>query len=554
VSALRFLITFAVVAVVVASAIVGINGLIDPLGVVPLSPSMPSLNAIKVMRFNNDRIYKPLDVRSVQPRTVVLGTSRILQAFDPGTLSETPYAPAYNYGLAGGDLNELEAHFEQFIAPTPSVRYIFVELFLSAAPGERPTRRPPELLFATFFSSSALQQSAETVWQNMRDRAGHKPPDPVVLPDGRQSFVSVSTIGNFLAYPAEFLRKRPRYDVNSWIRGSMRRMRDVAQRRGIAVTFFISPMHAVQLYKLYSTGDWPVLEDWKRQLSREFDVIDFSAYTPITEEPVSSEMRYWTDPHHFSTLTASLLAERFVRGATEPADGFGVTLASDRLDDQLTVWRAARDLWIARNPGWIELFRRGSGGADAILQTTERIPGSESCPVSIAPTLLARLVPSGRSNLWLVSSHRTSLDRPIVIGVRTTHTPGRHADTACELAIDAAPENPSVRPVEWRIGHPMGSPAALRGHTIRYTLEARTTAPLTLSTGSVYVDDGARASVVPLTVLTPEWHTVTVEHTVSPGASRLEAWFRIVSEHGTVRPVGTRVYFKAHVDLAGPAS
>jgi hypothetical protein len=306
----RFLAAFAAAAVTAVIAIVGVNAVVDPLGVLPGSPSLPGLNAEKVLRFNNDRIHKPLDLLSARPRTVVLGTSRILQAFDPGRLAGTPYGPAYNYGLAGGNLDELEAHFEKFIAPTPSVKYVFVELFFPrvVAHAQRPVASRSELVASTVFSWSALQQSAETVWQNRRLRAGIPTPGPIVLADGRQSFVTLSTVPNFLGYPTSVARKPSRDDLRPSVLASLRRMEQVARRRGIALTFFVSPMHAVQLYGLYLDGRWPSLEGLKRTVAGEFSALDFSAYTPVVEEPVEAEMRYWADPHHFSTLTAGMLA------------------------------------------------------------------------------------------------------------------------------------------------------------------------------------------------------------------------------------------------------
>jgi hypothetical protein len=550
VSPLRFFAAFAAAVLVGAATIVGVNGLIDPLGVVPASPSLRGVNAEKVMRFGNDRIYKPLDLLSARPRTVVLGTSRILQAFDPGTLSGTPYGPAYNYGLAGGDLDELETHFEKFIAQTPSVKYVFVELFLPrvVARSERPAPSTPELLAATLFSWSALQQSGETVWQNVRARSGRAALGPVVLADGRQSFVELSTLPNFLAYPSALLRAQPRYELNPSILESMRRMRHVAHRREIALTFFISPMHAVQLYGLYLTGHWPVLEKWKHELSREFNVLDFSAYSPVTEEPARGEMRYWVDPHHFSRHTASMLGERLV-GRPGAADGFGGPLALDRLEDELRAWREARDGWITRNPEWVELYRLGRDEAGAQSPVMEGMPGSEQCPVHVAGAVLSRLTPPRPSRLWVVTSYRTTLDPPTAIRVRSMRLQDRDVDEACELTIDAAPETPSVRSVDWRMGHPMGAPAALRGRTVLYTVRVRASAPMTLSAAEIYVYDGARTSGAPARVLTREWRTITVAHTVSPDASRLEVWFRIVLGQGIVRPLGERVYFKATVDL-----
>jgi len=553
---LRFIAAFAVSALAAAAGVAGINGLVDPLGVVPASPVLRGMNAEKVTRFNNDRSYKPLDLLSVRPRTVVLGTSRILQAFDPSTLSGTAYGPAYNYGLAGGDLDELESHFEKFVARTPSVKYVFVELFLprAVARSQRSASGLLELLAATFFSWSALHESAETVWQNARSHAGFPTGAPVILPDGRQSFVGVSTLPKFLAYPAAFLGAHPRYDLSPWILVSMRRMREVARRRGIALTFFLSPMHAVQLYGLYATGYWPLLESWKQELAREFDVLDFSAYTTITEEPVSTEMHYWVDPHHFSRLTAQMLTERLVRGGAGAPDRFGVRLTPDRLQDELRTSRAARDAWITRNPGWVALFRlaRTDGGTNSLAGVD--IPGAVQCPVRVGSALLPLLASPHPSRQWIVVSDRTTLDPPIAVRVRATRPPGRDVEEACELKIGAAPETPSARSVDWRIGHSMGPPGTLRGRTIRYTVRARANAPVALNTGMVYVYDGVRTSSAPLTILSREWRTIIVEHSLSLDSSRLEVWFRLVLGHGTVRPIGGQVFFTATVDLLPAAT
>src|SRR5262245_58047902 len=176
-------------------------------------PSVSGRQAMKVKRFANDRTYKPLDLLSARPRTVVIGTSRILEGFDPRTLAGTPYGPAYNYGLPSGYVWESAAHFERYIARTPSVKHVFVELFLPNAGPMRAAAGTPELLASSFFSWSALQQSADTVWQNIRAHAGRAQPGPIVLADGRQSFLEISTLTNFLVYPAHVLRERPRYEV-----------------------------------------------------------------------------------------------------------------------------------------------------------------------------------------------------------------------------------------------------------------------------------------------------------------------------------------------------
>lgn len=543
---LRYFAVFAVAAVVAAVLVAAVNAVVDPLGIVPGSPALAGLNAEKVVRFNNDRLHKPLDLRSARPRTVVLGTSRILQAFDPGTMADTPYAPAYNYGLAGGDLDELEGHLEKFIAPTPSVKYVFVELFLPRVVCclERPVPGRPELLASALLSWSALQQSAETLWQNRRFRAAAATPGPIVLADGRQSFLELSTLPNFLAYPASVARKPSRYELTPSVRGSLRHMQEIARRHGIVLTFVLSPMHAVQLYALHVGGHWPVLEELKRTLALESPAIDFSRYTPIVEEPARAEMQYWSDPHHFSATTASMLAARLT-GRAVAREGFGVPLVADGLEAELRAWAAARDRWIARNPGWQELFRRARAAAGPGLPALEDVPGGVPCPVRESAALRARLEASP-GPVWVVASSRTTLDPPVRIDVR----PAPADDETCELTIHAAPEVRGRRPVDWRMGHPLGSAAGVRGRTIRYTVRARASVPTALSAGTIYVHDGVRTTAAPLTGLTPAWQTVAVEHAVAPQASTLELWVRLIEGYGSIRPVGTRLTFEATVDLA----
>jgi hypothetical protein len=243
-----------------------------------------------------------------------------------------------------------------------------------------------------------------------------------------------------------------------------------------------------------------------------------------------------------------MIAERLTRGASRIVEAFGIPLAAGRLDHALGAWRQARDRWIAWNPEWVELFRLARAGEHTDPPAMKRVPGSEECPVRVAGTLLSRLNRPPPGPVWIPMSSRTSLDPPIVIRVRASRSRG-HGAEGCELTIDAAPATPSVGPVDWRIGHPIGSPMGSTSGTVRYTVRARATAPMTLSTGSVYVYDGIRMSEVPVTGLTRDWRLFTVDHTLSPGASRLEVWFRLVVGHGTVRPLGERIYFDASVAL-----
>lgn len=544
----RFLATYATSALVLATAVIAANVVIDALGIVPGSPSVRGFNAEKVMRFGNDRLYKPLDLLGYRPRTVFLGTSRILEALDPAVLANTPYAPGYNYGLPGGDIDELEQHFERFISRTPSVETVFVELFLPRAVSRsgRTVEGIPELRAAALFSWSSLARSVGTVWMNWRTPPALES-TPWVLPNGMQNFVGVSVASNFAAYPAALLRARVRYPVDASLLAPLRHMQRIAADRGIDLVYFISPMHAVQLYGLYRTGHWPAVEQWKRMLAREFAVIDFSDYAEVSDEPVLTDMRYWLDPHHFSRETARLVVEALIGLRSGKPKDFGVRLTAANVEERLREWGAARDAWIARNARWVSLFDRDGREAELV----DGVAGGERCPLRISRVLTKSLGRAASGGKWQVSSYRTTDDPPLLVEVTAVARVPGSADgaDACALKIISGPGRRSRRAVDWRIGHRIPILPALRGRTVRCTVEARATAAVSLGSGAVSVDDGTSVSRVTIESVTPRWRTITLEHAVSPAASVLEISIHLLERRGTIRPLGETLYFRPALDL-----
>jgi hypothetical protein len=67
-----------------AALFAGSTLIIDPFGISPISVTIPSINTVKIARHNNDRLVKPFDAIARRPRTVIIGTSRVKQAFRPG--------------------------------------------------------------------------------------------------------------------------------------------------------------------------------------------------------------------------------------------------------------------------------------------------------------------------------------------------------------------------------------------------------------------------------------------------------------------------------------
>jgi hypothetical protein len=88
---------------------------VDPYGTSPIKVALPGVNTLKPSRYNIDRVIKPYEVLTRQPRTVFLGTSRIHQSIDPAVLDGTRFAPAYNASVPAAAIAENLAFLEQYI-------------------------------------------------------------------------------------------------------------------------------------------------------------------------------------------------------------------------------------------------------------------------------------------------------------------------------------------------------------------------------------------------------------------------------------------------------
>ncbi len=113
-----------------ALALLAFTLLIDPYGVSPVHATIQGVNALKPKRLDIDRLIKPYEVWRRQPQTVFLGTSRIHQSIDPSVLDGTRFAPAYNASIPASSLSLNITHLDNYLRLDPSLKTVFVELFV----------------------------------------------------------------------------------------------------------------------------------------------------------------------------------------------------------------------------------------------------------------------------------------------------------------------------------------------------------------------------------------------------------------------------------------
>lgn len=397
----RHLLITATTAILILGAVIGFNAVIDPFGMAR-ADTHPGWNVLKPGIYQRVRLAKAYDVRHLEPRAVVLGTSRShmgLRTTHPGWETSS----TYNLAFDGATTREMHAYLVHAHAVQPLERVVLGldTWHLSELPsGSRPGFDRSILL-----SDSGLLTRARVLASDLRILASfdtlqaswdtihyQTPNEPQWLaPDGQrlgelyfrrpgQVFHERSPRVYFEQYDRMEIAWRappPRPKVSAagvgptppppdpsesslaWIE----RIIDFCALNGIDLRIFITPMHAHQMEMAMMTSDWTRIEEAKRRLVRHlakvaerhsaakpFPLWDFTGYSSVATEPLppkrfEREMRWYWDSSHFKEIVGDWVLDRLFQtahaGEPVPQD-FGVRLRSDNVETALATVRAGR--------------------------------------------------------------------------------------------------------------------------------------------------------------------------------------------------------------------
>jgi hypothetical protein len=313
-----YLHTFAIGTAIMFAAYLAFISTVDPYGVSPLRFTFPGINTVKPKRLAIDRLIKPYEVWRYQPRTVFLGTSRFHQSIDPAVLDGTRFSPAYNAAIPAGGLAETAALLEEFFEFDKNLRVVFVELFLYHFLAAEPPRARRSLLqflpqtAPLFLSGSAIYDSIQTVFFNVSGRPGAQ-----------------VAAGGYWVPPSNYQRRfNQKHSIDFYVGvhktnlqtmtleptafAVLERIVELCRRNSAELVLVIPPTHPWDEYRLWSFGQWKVLEDWTRRLSVFENVFSFAQYNEAVAEPTVGDLKYWNDPLHFNTNLGQLILRSFL--------------------------------------------------------------------------------------------------------------------------------------------------------------------------------------------------------------------------------------------------
>ncbi len=393
-------------ALALALATVALTVWVDPYRMYG-TPVMSGWTALKPRIDQQTGIAKTYQLERVEPRTLLLGNSRVEIGIDPES-REWPHdaEPVFDAAEDGRGLPTVLAMLREAIAVRiPDTVLLGVDIldFLQnpTPPG---THRPPpgadarRLLvdregrpnpqramqiwrdrLATTLTISAVYDSIATLLDQNPSTSGTMTPQGFNPLHPYRTFVARSGYHELFAqkaalYQAEYSRLPHPSFADPYQYSSFRYLRRImvlAARHKIRLILYIHPYHADYLEMLHRVGLWPSFDAWKRALVRVVDsenrllsadmpLYDFAEYDRFTTEPVPppgdrhTKMQwYWESAHYKSALGDRILARIF-----GGAKGFGSQLTAQNIDARLAGINAARVDYLNRR--W-----RSSGGLEA---------------------------------------------------------------------------------------------------------------------------------------------------------------------------------------------
>ena len=366
---------------------VGFNVLIDPYGIF-FWFERQGINAYKPDVLSNWRTAKPLRQMLLRPDALLVGSSRVLGAWDPAHPAFAKFDQPYNYGIPGPVLCELSKNFEFALQTRVPKRVVIgLDLFGANALFEgAPCELPPELqnralaLPRVLISANTFNAAQKTLFGQRRRDPNIWQPTPngvaAISPEMPLKQGGMRAAFEYFAYGALDVQYLPRpvcrlaIGADDPTRDTMRhfrRMLDLARAQGVEVQVTLHPVHAYLLQSLDAVGLWPQYEAWKRLVTatvedearaagaQPFPLWDFSGYNALTTEaiPPAGDKRtlmtnYW-DPSHYRIPVGNAMFDRMFDVGAPRAD-FGVRLASADIDAHLARLRQGRDAYAATHP------------------------------------------------------------------------------------------------------------------------------------------------------------------------------------------------------------
>jgi hypothetical protein len=307
-------------------------------------------------------------VERVQPRTLLVGNSRIGVGFDPASgLWPAAARPVYNLGLAGVSPSEtVDAAIAAMDRSRPRALIFaadFVDFRLSQSQWRTANAPPGPAADKGLQERIEILLSLDAVEDSVAALAEQHKPNPAHLTP--QGFDALAEYNDLVAAEghAVLFEQRHRNNVARYLSGpkqvawpgpggseswrALERLADACRARGVALTVVTYPYHVDLLLAFERSGLWPAFEDWHRRLAafgeaERIPLWDFTRISAQTIEKVPAAgdtrpMHWYWEAGHFKASLGALAVADLVTGR----ERVGRRLRPSTVDSELAAKREA---------------------------------------------------------------------------------------------------------------------------------------------------------------------------------------------------------------------
>ena len=298
-----------------------------------------------------------------QPRTILLGSSRVVLSTDETRLKGTVYWPAYNASTYNSGLDHRLSMLRYAAMVDRRLKYLFIELSpLDVIHAPTFWRLEPVTLSVSnilsdvtslFFSSAALSGTLEVLWTNWYQHASDHPEHfgaPWLVRTGT-NLIGLKTLpySGFVSYGMF----PPQAKVDQTWQSSIAKINGTCHEYGLECRLILTPVNARILYGYYYFHEWGEIEALIRQSATIANSYSFLWFNRFTAEPLNSKISFWLDLIHYTTVVGDLIMDT-ISGKNcaedESCDNFSTKLDTPSIGSTLAQLRSQRDQWIAGRP------------------------------------------------------------------------------------------------------------------------------------------------------------------------------------------------------------
>lgn len=329
------------------------NFIVDPFDIFK-TVSINHFNALKPDKNRQQRVTKivelKLDKKPVD--AIFMGSSRVDKSIDASYFIKLSGENTKNLAMNALTHNETIKIAQNALAIHPEIKTIYVGLdffrFLeSQADGGRKvsvsnnkklTINESNPLILSF---DTVVASFNTVFENITYKA---PVDSqnIKKPDPSEGFIH------------RLSQYKSTYDKAQLSREEIEKLKDFQnemKKYGVKVVFYTNPTHASDLCLIKTMGYLGVFDEWKSEMAKSFEYVDFDFVNPATGERIDENTHYFYESSHSTFDMGNLVSDRLV---SSKDDEYGVKITAENVAKNIRRNDEALKKWEQKNPDWVK--------------------------------------------------------------------------------------------------------------------------------------------------------------------------------------------------------